>query len=293
MSKFPLVLRSPAKINLFLKVAGKRRDGYHNIATLFQMIDLYDTMTFQADPSRKISVICSDKSIPAKKNIVYKAARLLWRPGLPGVRINIDKRIPVGAGLGGGSSNGATALLALNRIWHLGLSGSALRSMGKKLGADVPFFLFAPRAWATGIGDRLKALPECEELHVLLVKPRLKIITARIYKDFDAESPKSMQSVRLSKSLRGVTSFDDIVRILTNNLEKIVEKRYPVVREIKKRLITLGSKGVMLSGSGSTVFAIFKTHRKAHSVYLEIKKGPWWCNLTRFISSMKQLGKEQ
>ncbi len=290
MPSLPLVMRSPAKINLFLKITGKRPDGYHNIATLFQMIDLCDVMTFRPWPRGGIRVTCSDRSIPAKKNLAYLAAKMLWRSGLPGVWINIEKNIPSGAGLGGGSSNAAAALYWLNRIWGLGRSEKALRARAKKLGADVPFFLFGPRAWATGVGDRLKAVPVFEKFYVLLVKPRVKISTKNIYAEFDRELTSSVQSVRIPARVdRCFITLDGMGGLLANDLVKVVEKKYPIIKEIKKRLEKFDCKGVMLSGSGSAVFAIFKKRREVRKAFENIKNGSWWCATAKAVDSMNHM----
>lgn len=280
---------SPAKINLLLKITGKRKDGYHNLATLFQMIDLCDIMTFRAEPGGKIRVICSDKSIPQYKNLAYLAAKSLWRPGLPGVTITIEKKIPSGAGLGGGSSNAATTLSALNRLWKRSLSNTALRSIGSKLGADVPFFLFAPTAWATGVGERLNRVPSSGRHYLLLVKPRLKVSTAHIYKLFDRQLTNRRRLDKIPPRPKRVYLLNEMVDMLENDLGPVVERQHPVIGIIKRRIAAMGSVGVMVSGSGSAVFGLFKNKRGLQSAYHNISRGPWWCAVARTVHSMEQL----
>lgn len=272
---------SPAKINLVLKVTGKRKDGYHTLATLFQMLELADTLTFSPNPPGRVQVLCSDRSIPEKKNLVYRAAQLLWRPGLPGVRIEVKKEIPGGAGLGGGSSNAATALMALNRIWRRGLSPKRLRGLAAGLGADVPFFLTAPRAWATGIGDKLTPLPPAADFHILLVKPRVKIPTPRVYRLYDERLTKKPTLLKMNAIFKkkGIL-LEDTVRFLENDLEGAVLETWPVVNRIKRELIVSGGKGVMVSGSGSTVFALFSSRREALAARRALSRRPWWCRVT-------------
>lgn len=296
MPALPVKALSPAKINLFLKITGLRRDGYHNLATLYQMVDLCDTVTFRPD-KESIRVTCTDKSIPMGKNLAYLAAKSLWRPGLPGVSIRIEKRIPSGAGLGGGSSNAATTLAVLNRLWGLSLSNSALRKIGKKLGADVPFFLCAPTAWATGIGDRLTELPGANRFYVLLVKPRTKINTASLYRLFDRQLTKKSQMLTNKPRLGRIPArymrtmiLEDIVQQLRNDLGPVVEKHYPVTGRIKRRIEQLGSRGTMVSGSGSAVFGLFKDKRGADKAYREISKSTWWCAVAKTVVSMGHLG---
>jgi len=281
---------SPAKINLYLKVTGKRRDGYHNLATLFQMVDLCDRLVFTPRLDGEIVVSCSDKKIPQEKNIVYHAAKSLWKKGCPGAEIRIDKKSPSGAGLGGGSSNAATALRVLNRMWRRGLSESALRAMGNRLGADVPFFLFAPRAWATGTGDRLTRLPKAEPFWVVLVKPRISISTPDVYGMYDRDLTNKPRLVNIPKRLKRVVLIEDTVRMLENDLEPLVEAGYPVISRIKSRLKLLKSEGVMVSGSGSSVFGIYRDKRGAQLAKREISKGKWWCAVARTVDSLGQLG---
>lgn len=289
MFKSPVAVNSPAKINLILKVTGRRSDGYHNIATLFQMIDLCDRITFYPASDGKIKVTCSDSSIPQKRNLAYLAAMELWKPGMPGVRIHIEKKIPVGAGLGGGSSNAAAVLSVLNRLWKLGLSDKALRAKGEKLGADVPFFLFAPRAWATGIGDRLTRLPAQNRFWVVVVKPRVKISTDKIYKLFDKRLKNRPKLVKISPQLKGSATLEATVQLMSNDLEKVVSGEYPVIGKIKRMLENLGSKGVMLAGSGSAVFAIFGNSKEANSAFHKISVGPWYCAVAVTVNSMRHL----
>jgi len=281
---------SPAKINLILKITGRRKDGYHNIASLFQMVELADTITFGPDPSGRVRVTCSDTSIPQKKNLAYRAAMKLWKPGLPGVRIHIEKRIPSGAGLGGGSSNAATALAALNWMWELGLDNARLRAIGAGLGADVPFFLFAPRAWATGIGDRLTPLPPAEKFYILLVKPRVKIPTVKAYRDFDAQLTKPLSLYKISAGFKKEGALlEDTARFMENDLEKTVLGAYPVTAKIKRELRGFGAKGVMLTGSGSAMFALFDSRKDVTAAYRKISLGPWWCEVTLPRNSMMHI----
>ncbi|MBI5178298.1 MAG: 4-(cytidine 5'-diphospho)-2-C-methyl-D-erythritol kinase [Nitrospinae bacterium] len=286
----PLTVESPAKVNLLLKITGIRKDGYHTIASLFQMVELCDRITFSPAPSGTVRVTCSGQAIRQKDNLAYNAAMALWRPGLPGVRIHIEKKIPSGAGLGGGSSNAATVLSVLNRLWGLGLSPAALRAKGARLGADVPFFLFGPRAWVTGIGDGLLPLPPAERFCLLLVKPRVKVPTVKAYRDFDAQLTHPLKSYKIPAVFRkeGVL-LDDAAGFLENDLEKTVLGAFPVVATIKRKLIDLGAKGVMLTGSGSAVFALFKSPRLAFAARRKLSKQPWWCEVTLPRESMKHL----
>lgn len=287
----PFVVESPAKINMLLKITGKRKNGYHDIASIFQMIDLCDLITFRPERAGSVRVTCSDKGIPMRKNLAYRAAMALWKPGLPGVHIHIDKRIPSGAGLGGGSSNAATVLYVLNRLWGLGLPDTSLRKMGARLGADVPFFLFAPRAWVTGIGDRLAELPPAEKFGILLVKPSVRVDTKKAYEDFDKQLTNPLKPFRIPPQIkkRGL-SLKGAAVILENDLEKTVLGTRPVLKKVRRELQRLRGEGVMLTGSGSAVFSLFKTRGDASSARKRIADSfAWWSTVATPRHSMKHL----
>lgn len=283
-------LQSPAKINLVLKITGVRKNGYHTLATLFQMVELADTVTFAPAPSDRVRVECPGLRVPERENLVYRAARLLWKPGCAGVRITIKKNIPSGAGLGGGSSNAATALMALNHIWGLGHDNVRLRKLAVTLGADVPFFLFAPRAWATGIGEKLAALPPADDFHILLVKPRVNIATAGVYRAFDAQLTTRLNSIKIPVELskEGVL-LEDTVEFIENDLEKPVLANYPVIKKIEGHLRRSGGKGVCLTGSGSAVFALFNDLPCAKRALRTMDVRPWWRCLTRPRKDMQHV----
>jgi len=288
-NKNSLSVLSPAKINLYLEVTGKRKDGYHNLATIFQMINLYDNLTFSPRTDGKIKVTCSNRKIKEKDNLVYKAAKSLWKKGLPGISIKIDKKIPVGAGLGGGSSNGATALYILNKIWKLGKTNAELRKIGKKLGADVAFFLYDTKAWATGIGDKLKPLPEMEKFHIVIVKPKISISTVEIFKSFKMELTTKKESSKIPAKGKCLILVEDTIDFLRNDLESTVFERYPNLLKVRNAIKKTGSKGVMLSGSGSVMFGIYRNLTKARLAYAEIANLGWFCELTEPLATMNHL----
>ena len=249
-------LFSPAKINLCLHVLGRRPDGYHELAMLMQSLDFGDTLEMElTDQPGEIVVLCAGVDLPAgEENIAAKAARrMLTLSGKSvGVRIVIDKKIPVAAGLGGGSSNAATTLRGLNKLLDLQLSKEVLMTEGVKLGADVPFFLFADKAWATGIGDQLQSVPPLPPVWYVLVNPGISISTAWVYQNLGLTAPAI-----LTKLPRFPNMIDDLVAILENDLERVTIKRYPLLAEIKKELIRLGARGSLMSGSGATIFGLF------------------------------------
>jgi 4-diphosphocytidyl-2-C-methyl-D-erythritol kinase len=289
MSGKVIRLLSPAKINLYLKVTGKRKDGYHNIETLFQMIDLFDTMTFRRLEKPEIRVTCSMKNIGERDNLAYKAAKSLWKPGLGGIHIRIEKKIPSGAGLGGGSSNAATTLYLLNSLWQLGLSAKRLAEKGGSIGADVPFFLTSPRAWGTGKGNRLRPLPAAEPFYILLVKPKINVPTMSVYGQLSEQLTNRTRKIKILQWFSECVTYEETVSGLQNDLGGVVEEMYPVVKSIKRELTKYADKGVMVTGSGSTVFAIFKSITSARNAKRNFQSKPWWCALAKPLTGMKHL----
>ena len=268
-------LFSPAKINLCLHVLGKRPDGYHELAMLMQSLDFGDTLELElTDRPGEISVHCAGVDLPAgEENIAAKAARrMVTLSGKSvGVRIVIDKKIPVAAGLGGGSSNAATTLLGLNKLLDLRLSKKELMAEGVKLGADVPFFLFADKAWATGIGDQLQSVPPLPPVWYLLVNPGISISTAWVYQNLGLTAPAI-----LTKLPRFPITIDDLVALLENDLERVTIKRYPLLVEIKEELIRLGARGSLMSGSGATIFGLFTEEAQAAAAAEILRKRSDW-----------------
>lgn len=274
---------SPAKINLFLHITGKRPDGYHNLITLMCCIGLYDTILLDFD-SEYISVSCSDPNVPPNKsNLAFKAAdiylKALNKNG--GVRISIDKQIPVAAGLGGGSSNAATVLLGLNRYYDNPFSPDELVAMALTLGADVPFFILQKPALATGIGTDLEPYEGLKPLNVLLVYPGFSVSTAEIYKNFNLGLTKCEKKL----SLFSFKNKDfDIAQHLCNDLEIVTEARYSEIITVKEALFRHGAQGGLMSGSGPTVFGLFNDLDKAQKAKQTlVRNHNWRIFLTRMI----------
>lgn len=252
---------APAKINLFLQVTGKRPDGYHELFTLMCPLGLADRIRLDPAGSR-IRVTCSDPDVPADTtNTTHRAAEIFLRsltkhhhPPLTGVKITIDKQIPVGAGLGGGSSDAAAVLRGLNRLLGYPFRLAELMEMGREVGADVPFFIFGQPALATGIGERLEPYRELPSYRVLLFYPGVSVSTAEVYKNLDLGLTKCKK--KLKDFVLKQRPFDAAFH-LCNDLETVTLNRYPQVKAAKEALDGRGALGVSMSGSGSTVFALF------------------------------------
>ncbi|MBW2630813.1 MAG: 4-(cytidine 5'-diphospho)-2-C-methyl-D-erythritol kinase [Deltaproteobacteria bacterium] len=256
-----IVRQSPAKVNLFLRVLGKRSDGYHDILSLMQRISLCDEMSFDLK-GNGVKVICPGGLVPENKNnIAYRAAEAILSNVSchSGVEITINKKIPVAAGLGGGSSNAATTLVTLNEITGTKYSTEELMQIGARLGADVPFFVFGKTSLASGIGDRLKPVDGVPKLWFILVNPGFGVSTGDIYENLKLGLTK--EPIKYSM-LRFVT-MSHVAKGLYNDLEKVSLRFYPVLSDIKKLLTANGALGSLMSGSGPTVFGIFRSETDA------------------------------
>ena len=249
-------LKANAKLNLFLDILNKRKDGYHNIKTIFQEVSLSDEI-FITEITAGIKIVCDNPTIPTDKtNLVYKTADSIKRySGIKkGVLIKIKKRIPVGAGLGGGSSDAAIVLRGLNKLWNLKLTKNRLTGIGKKIGADVPFFLYGGRCLGEGIGDKLTPLKIRKKEWYVIVKPQFEISTKSIYS-------------RLTK----IRKPDRIAKHI-NRLEDVVIPLYPAIKKIKNLLIESGAEFSLMSGSGSCVFGVVKNKSIGEKVKNKMKK---------------------
>jgi len=265
-----IVRQSPAKVNLFLRVLRKRDDGYHDILSLMQRISLCDEMSFDLKGS-KIVVKCPGSSLPENKdNIAYRAAEVILS-GVSchsGVEITINKRIPVAAGLGGGSSNAATTLVTLNEMTGIKYSTEELMEMGADLGADVPFFVFGKTALASGIGDRLKPVEIVPNLSFILINPGFEISTREIYENLKLGLTKEPIKYRMPRFV----TMSHVVKGLCNDLEKVSLRFYPALSKIKELLTANGALGSLMSGSGPTVFGIFKNDDDARKAEIRLKE---------------------
>jgi len=267
-----VTLKAPAKINLYLNILRKRADGFHNIETIFEKIDLCDEITIKKS-KRLIKVSSTDKSLPEDEgNLCFKAARLLMDElDLDqGLRINIKKRIPVAAGLGGGSSDAATVLLGLNKLLNCHLSRSRLLALAEKIGADVPFFLLnKPRAIGRAKGEVLTTLPLGRKYWYILVIPRLKVSTRGMYQAIKIPLTKPIRSVKIVLHALAKSDLTSLNRNSYNSFESFLNKKFNQIQEIKKALKTAGAHTTGVSGSGPSIFGIANTRKEA----LKISQG--------------------
>lgn len=257
-----ITLKAKAKINLTLDVIGKRENGYHDLQMIMQTINLHDTIKIKKTKSPGIRLICNLPWLPTdERNIAYKAAKLFFEySGIDGsVYINIYKRIPVSAGLAGGSTDAAAVLIGLNKIYHTNFSKRKLMELGVKLGADVPFCIMRGTVLAEGIGEVLTPLKSLPYTYVLLAKPPISVSTAGVYKSLQLDEIKEHPDTDAMVQAIKEENSDFVVHNMVNVLENVTIQENPQIQEIKQRMLEKGAISAMMSGSGPTVFGIFKT----------------------------------
>ena len=249
-------LLAPAKINLSLRITGRRQDGYHTLISRMQKVSLYDELTLEKTATG-VELFCPDgKSPEGRENLVFRAAELFLEHIAAlghsfGVRLTLNKRIPVAAGLGGGSSDAAATLAGLNALSRAGLTRHELAVLGLRLGADVPFFLGqAPAALAQGIGEVLSPAEPIGDYTVVLVNPGFAVSTRWVYQHFDLTSISRTDNLQNSRDKVGGL-------VLVNDLEQVTLKRYPIIADMKKEILQRGATAALMSGSGPTVFGLF------------------------------------
>jgi 4-diphosphocytidyl-2-C-methyl-D-erythritol kinase len=265
-----MLWKAPAKINLFLRVLRKRTDGYHDISSLLQKITRYDELTFTLKPVG-INLACPGSDLPTSEdNLVFRAAQSIFAyTDYPsGVEIKLIKKIPLAAGLGGGSSDAATTLIALNEICSLGLKKRDLMMLGAKLGADVPFFIFGNTALASGIGDKLKTVQNMPELNFVLINPQFQLSTKTVYENINLR----LTSQKINYSIPRFFALGDVIRELHNDLEEVSLKLHPELNNLKQILLCHGALGALMSGSGPTVFGIFPDEKSAKKAVRAVEK---------------------
>ncbi|MBW1713877.1 MAG: 4-(cytidine 5'-diphospho)-2-C-methyl-D-erythritol kinase [Deltaproteobacteria bacterium] len=257
-------LVAPAKINLSLKVLGRQRDGYHQIESLFQPLDFGDKILLKRSSGGGLKLFCPNSDLPQDSaNLAFRAAELFFeKTGItPGLEVTLDKNIPLAAGLGGGSSDAAAVLKGANHLFGRPFSKADLEKMGLSLGADVPFFIWARPAWARGVGHILSpaSLPR---FHYVLVNPGFQVSSAWAYAALRkplTEAPAVDTIVPLF-----IESYQDLLP-LANDLEPVVEKAWPIIAEVRQKLLASGAKLARMSGSGPTVFGLFEDDNQART----------------------------
>lgn len=257
----PLILQCPAKLNLFLHITGRRADGYHTLQTLFQIIDLCDSLQLSPTQDGEISLRCSVASLAGPDNLVLRAAHALRDASgcTAGIAMSLEKRIPMGAGLGGGSSDAASTLLGLNQLWSTGFSIDALAQIGLRLGADVPLFVRGLSAWAEGIGEILTPVELPSKIY-LVICPNCHVSTQEIFSH--QQLTRNTTAIKMAAFLAGHTR---------NDCENVVRSLYPPVDEALEWLDQFAQ--ARMTGTGASVFAAFDTAAEAQQVLAQLPSG--------------------
>jgi len=278
--------RSYAKINWTLDVLFKREDGFHELRTIYQTVSLHDTLKFTATDSR-IEIVCGDSRVPCDEtNLAFKAATML-RESVShdgGVRIEIDKRIPVAAGLGGGSSNAAVTLLALIRLWNKKPDDRELVRIAASLGSDVPFFLGGGTALGVSRGEEVYPIEQAQAEHLLLVNPGFAVSTRDAYGKL-ARLTRQESALNIPFTLLAAKGISGLPLAARNDLEEAVLAAHPEIADVKRRLLSLGARHALMSGSGATVFGVFDNSQEIARAEAELRAAGWWAERARSIDA--------
>ena len=270
-----LKLKAKAKINLGLDVVRKREDGYHEVRMIMQMINLYDKITLRKKTEPGITVTTNLAYLPVNEdNLVYRAAKLLMDEFQVdgGLEIELQKYIPVAAGMAGGSTDAAAVMVGVNRIFQLGLNKKQLIERGVKIGADVPFCIMRGTALAEGIGEELTPLPAMPHCSLVIAKPKIHVSTKFVYGNLKVKELTEHPDIDGQVQALRENNLEQLVARMGNVLETVTIPAYPVIDEIKHTMMKYGAMGAMMSGSGPTVFGIFEKEDKAQEVCRLLKK---------------------
>ncbi|MBO5336658.1 MAG: 4-(cytidine 5'-diphospho)-2-C-methyl-D-erythritol kinase [Lachnospiraceae bacterium] len=271
MSK--LEIKAYAKINLGLDVVRRLENGYHEVKMVMQTVGIYDVLTFEK-ASEGIVITTDSGELPTdENNLIYKAARLMKeRYGITeGVRIHLQKNIPIAAGMAGGSTDAAATLKGLNELFELGAGKQELQEIGVKIGADVPYCVLGGTALAEGIGEKLTSLPSAPECVLLVAKPDINVSTKFVYEHLDAAGVDKHPDIDGMVEAIAEGSLQGIVERMENVLETVTIPAHPIIATIKSRMKELGAVNSLMSGSGPTVFGIFVDRETAEKAYEQIK----------------------
>ncbi len=278
-------LPAPAKINIALDILGKRPDGYHEVRMLMQQIKLHDTVLIERSES-SINVSCNNPLVPQDcGNIAYKAAKLLLDSAgiTSGIKIKIDKRIPMAAGLAGGSTDAAAVLKGINELFALGLSMEQLAQIGVKAGADVPFCIKGGTMLSEGIGEVLTPVSPLQGVFLVVVCPHINVSTQWVYQQLRLDRISQRPDFELLLGAIGLKDIAKIASSLVNVLETVTIEKYGIIRDIKEKLVSAGALGSLMSGSGPSVFGVFDSFETAKSACEIISHEGWDVFLTETI----------
>lgn len=269
-----LIKKAYAKINLGLDVLRRREDGYHEVKMIMQTVGIHDVLTFREEADGVLVLTVDSMQIPDNEdNLIIKAARLLLQTAgiQKGVSINLQKNIPVAAGMAGGSTDAAATLVGLNELFGLAYSKEDLQKMGVKLGADIPYCIMGGTALSEGIGEKLSPLPAPPAAYLVVAKPDLMISTKYVYENLHANSLTEHPDIDAMVEALKDQDLHKLCFLMGNVLETVTEKENPIITELKALMIEEGAIGSLMSGSGPTVFGIFEDQDKANKCLSEIR----------------------
>lgn len=266
--------RAPAKINLTLDVLFKRDDNYHELEMIMSSVDLADHLTFTPLDEDTVEVFTNKAFLPVdRRNHVHQAAKLIKKEYdiQTGIRIEIDKKIPVAAGLGGGSTDAAATLRALNRIWNLNLSTDQLIEYGMRIGTDVPHSIIGGTAFVSGRGENVRPIAPVPPCWIVLAKPRLSVSTKTVFRALEVEQLSYKPTSRIVERAIVANDYEGMVQNLGNALEYVTFQRHPQLAQLKKRMLRYGMDGVTMSGSGPTIIGFSQNYSRAKRVYNSLR----------------------
>ncbi|AZP03851.1 4-(cytidine 5'-diphospho)-2-C-methyl-D-erythritol kinase [Jeotgalibaca ciconiae] len=268
------VERAPAKINLTLDVLYKREDGYHELEMIMSSVDLADHLTFTPLMEDRIEVYTNKAFLPVdKRNHVYQAIKLLKEKyQIPmGIKVDIDKQIPVAAGLGGGSTDAAATLRALNRIWDLQLSIEELIDIGMQIGTDVPYSIVGGTAFVSGSGENVRPIKDIPPCWVILAKPRISVSTRTVFRSLEIEAIDYTPKSKIVENAIEQNDYYEMTSHLSNALEAVTFERYPQLKQLKDRMLRYGLDGATMSGSGPTIIGFSRNYTRVKRVYNSLR----------------------
>lgn len=278
-----MLVRTYAKINLYLDIIGKREDGYHDIESIMQTISLYDELLFELK-KEGIEIKSEPKEfVKVESNLVFKTADLLRNKYdiKKGVSVKLKKNIPIGAGLAGGSSNAAGALVGLNNLWDLNLSIDDLLKLGSELGADVPFCILGGTRLAKGKGEELVEMKPISPCYIVVMNPGFEVSTKEVYQGFDKKRKSTHSDIGRIVDALNRNDFNGICKNMANSMEDIVFKKFPELEKLKRIAKKAGAEGVLMSGSGPTIFAITQSENKAKDIASKLKSISFFVNICK------------
>jgi len=279
---------SYAKINWTLEVLFKREDGFHELRTVYQTVSLHDTLSI-TPTSSNLEFVCDDPRVPNDEtNLAFRAAVLLRETSgtSKGARVGIEKRIPVAAGLGGGSSNAAAALLALAKLWEIEIGEAELNHIAAQLGSDVPFFLTGGTAIGVGRGEIVHPIDQVEREHLLLVNPGFAVSTRDAYEKLSRLTRPEVAS-NIPFTLLAAKGISGLPLVARNDLEEVVLAAHPEIAEVKQRLLSLGARHALMSGSGATVFGVFDNSQMIERAESSVRANGYWAQRVRTVDALE------